>query len=84
MALNAWGCTAFQDQIAASIGASGSPHATVVLVVMGSLLVVNAVFYVFLMHILYSILLRNMGYTTSKIPWLVRKHIFKGLVEEET
>lgn len=69
-----------QDQIAATVRVSGSPSVTVVLVVMGSLLVVNAVFYVFLMHILYVVMLRNLGYKTAPVPRLVQRHVFKGLI----
>lgn len=69
-----------QDQMNAFIGASGAPPPTVVIVVLCSLLVVNAVLYIFLMHVLYTVLLRSMGYTVASMPAFVERAVFKKTV----
>lgn len=69
-----------QDQFNAFIGASGAPPPTVVIVVIGSMLTVNASLYVFLMHIVYAVLLRSMGYTITTIPKPVERLIFRQQV----
>jgi hypothetical protein len=66
-----------QDQMNAFIGASGAPPPTVVMVVLGTLLIVNAVLYIFLMHVLYTVLLRSMGFTMSSLPASVERAVFK-------
>ncbi|EIE18715.1 hypothetical protein COCSUDRAFT_20460, partial [Coccomyxa subellipsoidea C-169] len=68
------------DQMNAFIGASGAPPPTVVIVVLASLLIVNAVLYIFLMHVLYTVLLRSMGYTMSSLPASVERAVFKRTV----
>ena len=69
-----------QDQFNAFIGASGAPPPTVVIVVIGSMLIVNASLYNFLMHVVYAVLLRSMGYTITSIPRPVERLIFKQQV----
>lgn len=64
----------------AFIGASGAPPPTVVLVVLGSVLIVNAALYIFLMHVLYTVLLRSMGFTMSGLPSFVERAVFKKSV----
>ncbi len=71
---------AMQDQMNAFIGASGAPPPTVVLVVLGTVLVVNAALYIFLMHVLYTVLLRSMGFTMSSLPAFVERAVFKKSV----
>jgi len=66
-----------QDQLNAFIGASGAPPPIVVKVVIGSLLVVNATLYIFLLHVLYAVLLRSMGFSFSKLPAFVERFVFR-------
>ena len=47
-----------QDQIAAFVGFSGTVAPSAVITVICCLLVVNAVFYIFFMHIVYHVLMR--------------------------
>ena len=51
-----------QDQLAAFVGTSGAPSPAVIVCVVGSMLVVNALIYAVLMHVLYAILLGNLGH----------------------
>ena len=76
----AWSMQTLQDQFNAFIGASGAPPPTVVIVVIGSMLTVNASLYTFLMHIVYAVLLRSMGYTITSIPKPVERLIFRQQV----
>lgn len=69
-----------QDQFNAFVGTSGAPPPTVVVVVIGSMLTVNASLYVFLIHVLYAVLLRSMGYTVSSIPRPVERLLFRQQV----
>ena len=69
-----------QDQLNAFLGTSGAPPPTVVVVVIGSMLTVNASLYIFLIHVLYAVLLRSMGYTVSSIPRPVERLIFRQQV----
>jgi hypothetical protein len=66
-----------QDQLNAFIGASGAPPPTVVTVVIGSMLIVNALVYVLLMHVLYLVLLSSMGFTISRPPGFLERLIFR-------
>ncbi|KAK9823972.1 hypothetical protein WJX72_006715 [[Myrmecia] bisecta] len=67
------------DQLASSVGAAGAPPTTVVIVVIGSLLLVNAVCYIFLMHVIYTFLLRNMGYSMVSMPAFVTKFLYRNV-----
>lgn len=67
---------ALLDQLSVYVGASGSPSFTVVAVTLCSSLIVNSLFYVFLMHILYKLLLEGMGYKTGVGPKFLQK-VFK-------
>ncbi|PRW59295.1 hypothetical protein C2E21_2172 [Chlorella sorokiniana] len=49
------------DQLSVALGTSGAPPPLAVAVVLASLLFVNSLMYVFLMHVLYAIMLRAMG-----------------------
>lgn len=69
-----------QDQFNAFMGTSGVPPPTVVVVVIGSMLTVNASLYIFLIHVLYAVLLRSMGYTVSSIPRPVERLLFRQQV----
>ncbi|CAK0783478.1 hypothetical protein CVIRNUC_006677 [Coccomyxa viridis] len=68
------------DQFNAFIGTSGAPPPTVVVVVIGSMLTVNACLYNFLMHVVYAVLLRSMGYTVTSVPKPVERMIFRQQV----
>ena len=57
-----------QDQASAFLGTSGAPPPVAVAATIASLLLVNSLFYVFLMHLLYALLLRGMGYATGPLP----------------
>ena len=52
----------------------------VVIVVIGSMLTVNACLYNFLMHVVYAVLLRSMGYTVTSVPKPVERMIFRQQV----
>ena len=69
-----------QDQFNAFIGTSGAPPPTVVVVAIGSMLTVNACLYNFLMHVVYAVLLRSMGYTVTSVPKPVERMIFRQQV----
>ena len=57
-----------QDQFSAFLGTGGAPSMPAVTVTLASLLLVNATFYVFMMFLLYTLILRSMGYQTGKVP----------------
>jgi hypothetical protein len=67
-----------QEQVASTLGMSGAPSPTFITVTICSLLLVNAVFYAALMHVIYAIVLNNMGYGMGTTPRFVRRHLFKG------
>ena len=46
-----------------------------VAVTLASLLLVNSTFYVFMMHLLYTLILRSMGYDTGPIPKFLQRII---------
>ena len=69
-----------QDNFNAFVGTSGAPPPTVVVVVIGSMLTVNACLYNFLMHVVYAVLLRSMGYTITSIPKFIERLILKQQV----
>ncbi|KAK9841411.1 hypothetical protein WJX74_005258 [Apatococcus lobatus] len=64
------------DQLAAFVGASGAPSPAVIVCVVGSMLVVNALLYTALMHVLYAILLGNLGHPIA-VPTFVSKFLQK-------
>lgn len=57
-----------QDYLSAWIGTSGAPSFTAVVVTLGCMLAINATFYVFMMHLLFTLLLRGLGYNTRPGP----------------
>lgn len=63
------------DQIATIIGGSGAPSMTAVGITLASLLLVNAIFYVSMMHLLYILILKNMGYETRPLPRFIQSLI---------
>lgn len=50
------------------------------MVMIGSLLTVNAAVYVLLMHVLYLVLLRSMGFTITRVPAIVERMVFKSTI----
>lgn len=60
------------------LGTSGAPSMLAVSVTICSILIVNATFYVFMMHILYTIMLKGMGYSIGKTPKFLSKLINGG------
>ena len=46
-----------------------------VIVVIGSLLAVNAAVYVFFLHLLYVLFLRGMGYQVGNVPGIVERRL---------
>lgn len=71
---------AFLDQMLALLGISGAPSLLVVVVTLASLLAVNCTFYVFLMHLMYELILRQMGYSTGRMPGLVQRLLHRQRV----
>ena len=69
-------CGYLQDQLAAFVGASGAPSPAVIVCVVFSMLVVNALLYTALMHVLYAILLGNLGYPIT-VPAIVSRFLKK-------
>jgi hypothetical protein len=63
------------DQIAAIVGGSGAPSIAAVGITLASLLLVNALFYVSMMHLLYILILKNMGYETGPLPRFIQSLI---------
>jgi len=66
-----------QDQLSAFLGTSGAPSTAAVTVTLVSLLLVNALFYCALMHLLYVLILRGMGYEVnvpSIVTWILMSH----------
>lgn len=61
--------------MSAFIGTSGAPSIMAVTITLISLLAVNSIFYCFMMHILYMILLRSLGYDTGPPPKFVTRLI---------
>ncbi len=66
-----------QDQFSALLGSAGAPPPLVVKVVIGSMLGVNAALYIALMHVLYAVLLRGMGFSLAPAPRLVERLVFR-------
>jgi len=63
------------DQLSAVLGTTGSPPLLAVAVVLCSLLFVNSLMYVSLMHVLYAIILRGMGLTLHRMPATVERFV---------
>jgi hypothetical protein len=55
------------------MGSSGSASFSGVAITLFSMLAVNAVFYVFMMHVLYTILLSSMGYSVRPLPGVLKR-----------
>jgi hypothetical protein len=66
---------ALLDQLSAALGTTGSPPLMAVVTTLCSLLFVNGVMYVFLMHMLYAILLRGMGITLHGMPKFAQRFL---------
>jgi hypothetical protein len=56
------------DNMSSWMGSSGSASFSGVTITLVSMLVVNALFYVFMMHVLYTIILGGMGYKVRPLP----------------
>jgi len=63
------------DQVSASMGASTVPEPNIVLLVIGILLLVNGIVYSFMLHVLYAMFLRSMGYQLENIPNNVKRWV---------
>lgn len=63
------------DQLSALLGATGAPPPLAVAVVLASLLFVNSLMYVFLMHVLYAIMLKSLGYTMHRLPRFAERFV---------
>lgn len=75
--------TSLVDQIAALFGVAGSPSLTAVLVTMVVVMLVNSAFYVTLMHMLYEIILRQLGYATGRMPGFIARWMYAQRVVVE-
>jgi len=62
-----------QDQFSAMTGGGGAPTMTAVAVTLASLFFVNSAFYVFMMHLLYTLILKGMGYSVGRVPKFLQK-----------
>lgn len=62
-----------QDNMSSWIGTSGSPSFLGVAIALVSMLVVNSLFYVFMMHVLYTMILKNMGYKVNPLPQFLQR-----------
>jgi hypothetical protein len=71
---------ALLDQMSAAVGASGAPSPAAVASMIFALLLVNGSCYVFLLHVLYTLILGSMGYAAQlpAIPGLVRRFLMAG------
>lgn len=67
-----------QDQLSSTLGHSGAPSLLAVGTVLGSLLLVNSLIYVGMLHVLYSIMLRGMGLEMSPMPAAVQRFVYRG------
>jgi hypothetical protein len=74
---------ALLDQLSAAVGASGAPSPSAVASMIFALLLVNGCCYVFLLHVLYTLILGGMGYAERlpAVPGLVRKFLTAGAPE---
>ena len=68
---------ALLDQMGAMVGVAATPSAPVVRLVIGLLLLVNSLGYVFMLQVLYSIVLRGMGYAVPPMPAFVARAVDK-------
>ena len=68
---------ALLDQMGAMVGIAATPNATVVGTVIALLLMVNSLGYVFMLQVLYSIVLRSMGYDVPPMPGFVERAVNK-------
>jgi len=67
------------NQLRAMLGIGGSISQATVIVGIACVLLVNSVFHMFFVQIVYMILLTNMGYSVGPPPKLVRKFMMSGL-----
>lgn len=65
------------DQILAMLGVSGAPSLLAVQVTMASLFAVNCLFYVLLMHCMYEVILRQLGYDVGLMPSALRRVLYR-------
>jgi len=70
---NHYDVTTLQDNMSAWMGTSGAPSYSSVAITLVSMLAVNSLFYVFMMHILYAIMLKSMGYPTQPLPKILQR-----------
>lgn len=67
-----------QDQVAATMGMHGAPSTLAVVSMMFSLLLVNGLTYCFLVHVVYRVILSQMGFSLGPLPGLVRTYLYAG------
>jgi hypothetical protein len=61
------------DNMSSWIGSAGSASFSGVAITLVSMLAVNAVFYVYMMHVLYTIILNSMGYKVRPLPKMLQR-----------
>jgi hypothetical protein len=67
-----------QDQLSSTLGYSGAPSFLAVTITIASILLVNSVIYVGMMHVLFAILLKGMGLEISPMPAAVQRFVYRG------
>ena len=61
------------DNMSSWVGSAGSASFGGVAITLVSMLAVNAVFYVYMMHVLYTIILNSMGYRVRPLPKMLQR-----------
>ncbi len=64
-----------QDQVAALTGLSGAPGPATITAVMSSHLFVNSLVYTTVLHGLYFVALRGLGYDVVSVPDFIRRRL---------
>ena len=74
---------AFQDQLSAALGSSGSPSTLAITSMIFALLLVNGICYVFLLHVVYHVILGAMGFKLGALPGFVKKYLYAGVPQQQ-
>jgi len=61
--------------MAALTGAPGAPSQLVIQVVMVSTLLVNCLIYTSMLHVIYAIMLKSLGYDSITVPEFIKKRL---------
>ena len=64
-----------QDQVAALTGLSGAPGPATITAVMLSLLLMNSLVYTSVLHGIYFVALRGLGYDVVSVPSFIRRRL---------